>query len=157
MIIKNLSEAKYGDILLFNPRGFLSTIQVKIDNINSPEKFNYSHGALFWEHQGTIPLMIESVNKCGVHIARIEEWKNYIIIRPEGYNIRPKNEMARYLNRRYDFSKLISIIANKAFNIPLTADNDSQVICTELINLAYYYKLTDKGMCTPVTLANKIL
>jgi hypothetical protein len=157
MRISNLLKAEYGDIILFNPRSFLSKIQVWIDNIGISKKHSYSHGAIFWGYENKIPLMVESVNNCGVHVTRVQEWKNYIIIRPEGYNITPKAEMARYLNRRYDFFKLLSIVLNKAFNIPLTVDDDSKVICTELINLAYYYALCPKGMCTPVTLANAIL
>lgn len=157
MIIKDINQAQYGDIILFEPTRLLSHVQVKVDNIKQPIKRNFSHGSLFWVFEGTTPLMIESVSGCGVHISRLNMWRNFIIIRPEGYNVMPKEEMAKYLNRRYDFSKIVSVMLNKAFDIPLTVDSDSEVICTELINLAYNYKLTPKGMCTPVTLANAIL
>jgi hypothetical protein len=157
MIIDNLLQAKYGDILLFEPTSFTGRIQVMVDNLNQKRKFNFSHGAIFWGFEGKTPLMLESVSPCGVHIAKVQEWRNYVIVRPDGHTVRTKKEMIEYLNSRYDYSKLYAVILNRLFGTHLTVDDDSQVICTELINLAYDYKLTPKGMCTPVALANAIL
>ena len=157
MIIQDLSQARYSDIILFEPTSLTGRIQVAVDNLGQKTKHNFSHRAIFWGFEGKTPLMLESVSPCGVHIAKVQEWRNYVIVRPEGKKVRPKKEMIRYLNSRYDYSKLYAVILNRLFGTSLTVDDDSQVICTELINLAYYYKLTDKGMCTPVTLANKIL
>lgn len=157
MIIKDLSQAQYGDIILFEPTMLLSRIQVWIDNLGRQKKYNYSHGAIFWGHVGHTPLMIESVSPCGVHIAKVQNWRNYIIVRPENNILMTQDELSSYLNKRYDYSKLWSVITNKFFGVPMTIDNDEQVICTELINLAYYYALCQKGKCTPVTLATSIL
>ena len=157
MIIQDLSQAKYGDIIEFEPTSLKGHIQVRIDNHGQKRKFNFSHGALFWGFEGKTPIMLESVSPCGVHLAKVQEWRNYTIIRPEGKKVRPKGDMIAYLNSRYDYSKLYAVILNRLFNVPLTVDDDSQVICTELINLAYGYTLTEKGMCTPVALANAIL
>lgn len=157
MIVSDLSQAKYGDIILFEPIRFLSRIQVKIDNIRQNKKFNFSHGALYWGKEGGNHLMIESVNECGVHISKINYWKNYIIVRPIDKKIITKVKLSDYIGKKYDFSKIYAVIANRLFGVSLTVDGDEQVICTELINLAYNYKLTAKGMCTPITLANAIL
>lgn len=157
MIISDIKLAQYGDIILYEPLRFLSRIQVKIDNIGQEKKFNYSHGALYWGKEGNTHIMLESVDKCGVHLTKVQNWRNFIIVRPMGYDITPQEEMATYLGHKYDFSKIWAVFLNKAFKIPLTVDSDDEVICTELINLAYYYALTKKGMCTPVTLANAIL
>jgi hypothetical protein len=160
MIIDNLSEAQYGDVILFEPTSLKGRIQVKIDNLGHKVKHNFSHGAIFWGFEGKTPLMLESVSPCGVHIAKVQEWRNYVIVRilqHEDCELRPKKEMVAYLNSKYDYSKLYAITLNRLFNVPLTVDDDSQVICTELINLAYDYKLTAKGMCTPIALANAIL
>jgi hypothetical protein len=157
MIISSLSQAQYGDIILFEPTRVLSRIQVWGDNLGQQRKFNYSHGALYLGKEGNTHLMLESITGCGVHITKVQEWANYIIVRPVGYEVRPKDEMLTYLDSKYDYSKIKAVMLNRLFNVPLTVDDDSQVICTELINLAYYYALTKKGMCTPVTLANVIL
>lgn len=157
MIISDLSQAKYGDILLFEPTSLKSRVQVWGDNLGQKRKFNYSHGALFFEFEGNTPVMMESVTGCGVHLTKLQNWQNFVIFRPEGYNLTPKKKMVTYLGHRYDFSKIRAVILNRLFRVPLTVDSDEQVICTELINLAYYYALTPKGMCTPVTLANSIL
>lgn len=157
MIIKNIKDAKYGDIILFEPTRLLSTIQVFGDNLGQKRKFNFSHGALYLGNEGGTHLMLESITGCGVHITKVQEWANFTIVRPVEYEVRPKKEMLTYLNSKYDFSKIRAVILNRLFGLPLTVDDDSQVICTELINLTYYYSLTPKGMCTPVTLANAIL
>ena len=157
MIISSLSQAKYADVILFEPTRVLSSIQVWGDNLGQKRKFNFSHGALYLGKEGGTHLMLESITGCGVHITKVQEWANFVIVRPMGYEVRPKKEMLTYLNSKYDFSKIRAVMLNRVFGLPLTVDDDSQVICTELINLAYYYALTPKGMCTPVTLANKIL
>lgn len=156
MLISSLSQATYGDIILFEPTSVKGRIQVWGDNLGQERKFNLSHGALYLGKEGNTHLMLESVTGCGVHIAKVQEWANYTIVRPD-LPVRPKKEMYEYLNARYDFSKIRAVMFNRLFGLPLTVDDDSQVICTELINLAYYYALTPKGMCTPVTLANEIL
>lgn len=157
MIIQDLSQAKWGDVLLFEPTSLTGSIQIAVDNLGQKTKHNFSHGAIFWGFEGKTPLMLESVSPCGVHIAKVQEWRNYTIIRLEGKKVRPKKEMVAYLNSRYDYSKLYAVTLNRLFGTPLTVDDDSQVICTELINLAYNYTLTPKGMCTPVALANAVL
>jgi len=157
MIINHLKEAQYGDIILFEPSMYSSRVRVWIDNLGRNKKYNYSHGALFWGYIGNTPLMIESVSPCGVHITKVQEWRNYIIIRPVDKIITTQNDLISYLDKRYDYSKLWSVFKNKFFGTPLTADNDTQVICTEFINLAYSYSLCKKGGCTPVTLAESIL
>lgn len=157
MKITNLSQAEYGDIILFEPTRLTSRIQVKIDNLGQKHKHNYSHGAIFWGKEGGVPLMIESVSPCGVHIAKVQTWRNYVIVRPDNKEVLSRHTLANYLNAKYDYNKLYAVILNRVFGSPLTVDDDTQVICTEFINLAYGYTLTEKGMCTPVALANAIL
>jgi len=153
MIISDITLAKKGDILLFEPTRLLSRLQVWGDNLGQKRKFNFSHGAVYLGNGK----MIESVSKCGVHITKVQKWSNYTIVRPLGKKMIKITELESYLNSRYDFSKIRAVMLNRVFNIPLTVDDDRQVICTELVNLAYGYTLTQKGMCTPVALANAIL
>jgi hypothetical protein len=157
MIIHDISQAKYGDIILFEPTSLRGHIQVFVDNLWRKEKYNVSHVAMFWSHDGNTPLMFESVSPCGSHIAKVQNWRNYTIVRLEGYKVVPKAEIARLLNKKYDYSKLWAVFANKFFGIPLVTDDDEQTMCAETINLAYYYAICPKGKCTPVTLASKIL
>ena len=157
MLIPDLRQAKYGDIILFRPTGMISQLQTKIDSIGQ-EPQNFSHGAIFLENIGDIGIMVESVNKGGVRIAPIQEWRNYVIVRPEGsYRIVPKKSLISKVRSDYDFNKILRVMFSRLFGVSLSADDDKKLICTELINYAYRYQLTEKGMCTPVTLANAIL
>jgi len=156
MIIPSLVQAEYGDIILFEPTRWISALQAKIDS-RGQKKQPYSHGAIFWGHEGDIPLMIEAINKCGTHISKVQNWRNFIIVRPDKSMLMSKEKLITYVGKRYDFSKLYSVFENRFLGVPLFVDNDEEVICTELVNLAYNYTLTPKGMCTPVTLANAIL
>lgn len=158
MIIQDISQAKYGDIILFEPTSVIGRVQVVIDNLSQPRKFNFSHGAIFLERVGDSCLMVESVNRGGVRIAPLQEWKNYTIVRPEGFGIiMPKKRLISKIYSDYDFNKIGRIFMSRIFNYPLTVDDDRKLICTELVNFAYRYKITKKGQCTPVTLANAIL
>ncbi len=150
-----LRDAEYGDIILFEPVRAISRLQAAIDSIGQ-KGANYSHGAIFWGRDGNEPMMIESVTHCGVHVTRVQDWRNFVVIRPDKSNLRSREEMAQFIGLKYDFSKIWRILAARLFRFPLVTDDSQKVICTELNNLAYRYTLCPKGQCTPVSLYNAL-
>lgn len=155
MQIESLNKAEYGDILLFNPIGWYSNLQVFIDSIG--QKYQpYSHVALYLEKVGDTHLMIESTVG-GVHITKVQEWRNYAIARPDKFSLRRKEIVVQECGKAYDLNLIWTLLKNRLFGIKIDPNDDTRPICSEFVNQSYNYQLDKKGYTTPVTLANKYL
>lgn len=143
-------KLEYGDIILFKPTGLIGKLITKIDGCP------YSHGAIFLKYEKGVPLFIEShESKRGVVISKLEEWNNYIVLRPlKSHYFYPQEykDTINLLGRKYDYGRLLMILKSKfdKFNI---ANNDPyKLICTELCDNVYGYKLGEGDICTPKTI-----
>ena len=154
-IIQSINNAKYGDIIFFEPIGGYSRLQVFIDCLG--QKFqNTSHVSMFYKHVADTPLHIESTSNAGVHVTRIPEWRNYVIIRPDKTYLRNIGIVTRECGKKYDFSIIWAILKNRVFGKRIDPNDDTRPICSEFVNQSYGYTLDIKGYCTPVTLKNKL-
>jgi hypothetical protein len=137
---------KYGDILLFKPTSFTGKLIAWIDG--SP----YSHGAVYIGKQNGHHLFIEShEKKGGVVMTRLEEWKNYIVLRPKTLKPRPKREVLSKLGTRYDWSMIGWIFWSKIFPTQIDNNDDDMLICTEFCDFVYRYKIGKGKVATPKT------
>jgi hypothetical protein len=137
---------KYGSIILFKPTSLMGKLIALIDG--SP----YSHAAIYLGKQNGQHLFIEShEKKNGVVITRLEEWRNYIVFTPN-LKIRPKRELLAKLGSRYDASMLGWIFWAKIFRKNPDNNDDGTLICSELVDWAYHYKIGKGKICTPKTI-----
>lgn len=137
---------KYGDIILFKPTSFTGKLIAWIDG--SP----YSHAAIYISKQNGHDLFIEShERKNGVVITRLEEWKNYTVVRPD-MKARPKRDMLEKLGKTYDVSMIGWILWAKVFKRDLDNNDDNLLICSELVDYCYRYKIGKGRICTPKTI-----
>jgi len=147
----DLKDARYGDVIFFEPTSLTSKIITWIDG--SP----YSHVALYWDIIGGKPFMFEAQYGRDVGLTRVQDWKNFIIIRPTNKAwLRKQEELMTVEGNSYQTNKLFAIALHKIFGTPLEADSPNSMICSELVNWAYHYNLGEKGDCTPATLFNKL-
>jgi hypothetical protein len=143
---------KYGDVIMFRPTGgFVSKMISLIDGSE------YSHGAIFWKYDNGVPLFIESHEaRGGVVINKLQEWSNFDVYRAKGLKARPINELLGMVGRRYDYSLLWWIFKTKILRSNLQNNDNTMVICTELVDFCYYYTLGAGYVCTPNTISNLI-
>lgn len=147
----DLKDARYGDVIFFEPYTLSGEVIKYIDG--SP----YSHVALFWGYIAGQPYMFEAQRGKTIGLTRVQDWRNFIIIRPSNKAwLRKQEEVMQVEGNSYQTNKLFAICLHKMFGIPLEADSPSSMICSELVNWAYHYVLGDKGDCTPATLFNKL-
>jgi hypothetical protein len=138
---------KYGDILLFKPKGLIGKLISLADG--SP----YSHAGLFIGYFNKVPIFIESHEKRGgVVLIKLEEWSNFIVLRSES-TPRPVRDVLQLLNTKYDYSRLFWILKAKLTNKSVTNNDESKLICSELVDYAYHYEFGKGKICTPATLA----
>lgn len=154
-LIPNIKKAKYGDIFLFNPTRRISRIQSFIDNLNQKPKRYCSHVGMYWGN-GQI---IEAQSGRGVILTLVKtEMENYIIVRMKDTSELVSKEIAQsFLWLQYDSHKIVRILLNRLFKLPVKLKNERKYICSALVNQFYRNTLTKKENCTPVTLANAIL
>jgi hypothetical protein len=142
---------KYGDIILFKPTTLLGKIISLIDG--SP----YSHIGVFIEYRNGIALFIEShEKKGGVVITQLQEWENYIVKKPL---IKPrlKKDVLAKLGTKYDFSMLVWLLKAKILKKKQYNNNDSTLICSELADYVFNYKVGSGYVATPRTFSESKL
>jgi hypothetical protein len=144
------NKYQYGDIILFKPtNGFVSRLISFVDGSD------YSHAAIFWKYEHGIPLFIESHEKRGgVVINKLQEWGNFDVYRTETLLPRPEHEMLEMVGRKYDFSRLWWIFKAKVLKFKLQNNDETLVICSELVDFCYYYTLGEGLICTPKTISD---
>lgn len=143
-----MKKFKYGDILCFKPNSLIGHLIVIVD---SKGLGNYSHNAVFLRYQNGVPLFIESheSNKRGVAIQQLrEEWNNYDVYR-SNLKPRPVKELLKLLGNKYDGKRLWKIVKFRFFGIKIDSDDSNELICSELVNYAFNYKLLPAGYSTP--------
>jgi hypothetical protein len=134
---------KYGDIINFKPIGLISKLISIVDG--SP----YSHTAIFLEERHGVKLFIEShESKGGVVICKLEDWKNYDVFRPK-IKPRPKREVLSVVGRQYDYGRLITVFKSKIFKYKTQNNDDTKLICSELADYVYKYRLGQGKILTP--------
>jgi len=143
---------KYGDVIMFKPTGGIVSRLISL-----VDGSKYSHGAIFLGYVEGVPLFIESHEKRGgVVINKLQEWGNFDVFRSDSLKARPMGEMLKMVGRRYDYSMLWWILKAKILRSKLQNNDDALVICTELVDLCFYYTLGDGYVCTPKTISNLI-
>lgn len=147
----DLKDARYGDVIFFEPYTLTGRLITAIDS--SP----YSHVALFWDNIAGQPFMFEAQRGKTIGLTRVQDWRNYIIIRPHNKAwLRKPEEVMQIEGRSYQTNKLAAIALNRLIGMPLEADSPDSMICSELVNWAYNYSLGEKGNCTPATLFDEL-
>jgi hypothetical protein len=138
-------ELQHGDIILFKPTSTTGRLIAWIDG--SP----YSHVGIYWGMKNSHHLFIEShEKKGGVGMTRLEDWRNFIVIRPY-LKHRPKRELLAKLGARYDVSMIGWILWSKIFRKMQYNNDDEALICSELVDWYYYYKIGNGFVATPKT------
>ena len=97
-------------------------------------------------------MFIESHEKRrGVVLIKLEDWRNYTILRSR---VKPRNKyvMLRLLNKKYDYKLFLQLLKIKVFKKILKNNNEDKLICSELIDYAYYYTIGNGNVCTPKTI-----
>ena len=140
---------KFGDIILFKPTGLHGKIIAKIDGSG------YSHAAIYLGKDSGVDLFIEShEKKNGVVITRLEDWKNYTVLRPKKkMKHHTREALLEKLGTGYDFSMIGWILVSKIFNKDRDTNDDNLLICSELVDWFYMYEIGGKKICTPRTIA----
>lgn len=144
------TKYKYGDIILFKPKHSLVSKLISIID-GSP----YSHAGFFLGYFKGVPMFIEShESKGGVVITKLEDWGNYDVYRPI-IQIRPQSigRMLKLTGRKYDFSRLWWVVKAKIFGFRLQNNDESKLICSELVDYGWRYALGGAYLSTPATLA----
>lgn len=140
-------KLKFGDIILFKPTSLTGKLISLVDG--SP----YSHVGIFLEYKDGIPLIIESHEKRGgVVIIKLEEWGNYDVFRTK-LKPRPKKEVLTMLGSGYDYSMLIWIFGSKIRKDDRLNNSPTLLICSELADFVYHYKIGEGKVATPKTFA----
>lgn len=148
--IEDIKQATYGDLLFFKPSSFTSSLIPLVDG--SP----YSHVAMFLGHKYGNPIFIESQDGIGIIIRKVQDWKNYDIYRVTSVCPKSINSVVSDLSKPYDRKKITDILWHKLAGVPLYADSDSAMICSEAVNRWYDYKLFEKGQATPATIFHNL-
>lgn len=147
----DLQKARYGDVIFFEPYTLSGEIIRRIDG--SP----YSHVAIFWGFIAGQPYMFEAQRNRAIGLTRVQDWRNFIIIRPTNKAwLRPQEELMQIEGRSYQTNKLVAIALHKLLGISLEEDDPNSMICSELVNWAYKYVLGVKGECTPASLFDEL-
>jgi len=143
----DLKDARYGDVIFFEPYTITGNLITWIDG--SP----YSHVAIYWGDIAGQPYMFEAQRSKKIGLTRVQDWRNFIILRPINKAwLRKQEEVMQIEGRGYQTNKLFAIALHKLFGTPLEADEPNSMICSELVNWVYNYNLGDKGNCTPASL-----
>lgn len=143
----DLKNARYGDVIFFEPYTITGNIITWIDG--SP----YSHVAIYWGEIAGQPYMFEAQRNKKIGLTRVQDWRNYIIIRPHNKAwLRKQEEVMQIEGRSYHTNKLVAIALNRILGVSLEADSPDEMICSELVNWVYNYNLGEKGNCTPASL-----
>lgn len=143
----DLKNARYGDVIFFEPYTLSGDIIRKIDG--SP----YSHVAIFWGYIGGQPYMFEAQRNKSIGLTKVQDWINFIILRPSNRAwLKKPEELMQIEGRSYQTNKLVAIALHKLLGVSLEEDDPNSMICSELVNWAYNYVLGEKGNCTPASL-----
>jgi len=143
-------KLEYGDIIMFKPTGGIVSRLISL-----VDGSKYSHGAIFLGYEFGVPLFIESHEKRGgVVINKLQEWSNFDVLRPVALKPRPIEDMLKMVGSRYDYSLLWWIFKAKILRSKLQNNDNSSVVCTELVDFCYYYTLGDGYVCTPKTISD---
>jgi hypothetical protein len=148
--IEDIKDAQYGDLIFFTPTSSLFSRLIPVID-GSP----YSHVGMYLGRKYGHNLFIESQDGVGVVINRLQEWRNYTIIRVDT-PIMPISKVLEELGKPYDRKKIIAFLFNRLFGIPLIADDNHAHVCSELVNYFTYYKLAEKGNSTMRTILDNI-
>lgn len=133
----------YGDIILFKPMTFRGRLISLIDG--SP----YSHIGMFLRYDANIPLFIESDESTGgVVIMQLQDWQNYIILKPVGISPRPIEQILEKLGTPYDTIMILDILLAKIFKRNKQNNNENKFICSEFIDYCYNYKIGQGNVAT---------
>lgn len=140
---------KYGDIILFKPTSFHGRLITWIDGSS------FSHAAIYLGKDNGVDIFIEShEKKNGVVITQLENWKNYTILRPKKQIKRKtRKELLSKLGTGYDFSMIGWILLAKILHKDMDTNSDNLLICSELVDWFYNYKIGAGKICTPKTIA----
>ena len=143
----NLKNARYGDVILFRSTSLFGSLIRLIDG------GEYSHGAIYLEKRHGRHHFIEALTDGGVTYSILDENAgNWDIYRPSPKISATKPELIALVGRRgYDFLRIVRILSFYVFSRPLPADNQQKFICTELINWAYGFALSEE-LATPRTI-----
>lgn len=143
----DLKNARYGDVIFLEPYTITGNLITWVD------KSPYSHVAIYWGEIAGQPYMFEAQISKKIGLTRVQDWRNFIILRPHNKAwLRKQEELMQIEGRSYQTNKLVAIALYKIFGISLEEDDPSSMICSELVNWAYNYNLGDKGNCTPASL-----
>jgi hypothetical protein len=135
---------KFGDIIQFRPTGIIGRLIAFFDGSE------YSHTAIYLEKKYGVHLFIEShEEKRGVVITKLQEWRNFDIFRPKDLLPRPRREVYNLLGRGYDYGRLVAILKSKLSQGKTYNNDDVKLICSELADYVYKYRLGKGEVLTP--------
>lgn len=134
-----LSEAKFGDVLLFRPTSAFGDQIVAVDG--GP----YSHGALYHVKLDGRHTFTEALPFGGIVFSVLDEAllvdgvQNFDVYRPPFPIVRtPEEVMARVGRVRYDFWRIVRLLLNRTLRVPMPRKgNPNADVCTEHLGWAY--------------------
>lgn len=145
-----IAEARYGDVILFRSSSLFGRLIRLVDG------GEYSHGAIYLEERHGRHLFVEALTDGGVVLSVLDEHAgNFDVFRaPEPYQKKPAL-LALVNRRKYDFLKIVRILAFYLFARPLPRDDQQKFICTELVNWVHGFALADE-LATPRTIHERL-
>lgn len=151
--IKQGEPLKYGDIILFKPISLRGRLIRLFESIHYGKYAVYSHGALFWKHEGDIQLFIEAESGSGVDIKKLDpSYGNVDAYRPIDLDCVSEYAALSLLDRGYDDWEIVNIALFYLFQRPFRKTGEKKMICTELINYCYGDMLAAVGYATPASI-----